>query len=69
MIVFGTYRSDGTLDGSERGEKIVRERIEKHTAKPLIAACHFQSPKSALLGSMLDCDCNQIRNRLHRRFG
>jgi hypothetical protein len=58
VTIFGTYGSYGALDGSERGEKIVRERIEKGTAKLLISASHFKSPKSALLACMLDCGCD-----------
>src|ERR1022692_2739234 len=69
MIVFGTYGSYGTLYGSERGEKIVRERIEKGATKLLISTSHFQSSKSDLLASVLDCGCDQICNRLHSRFG
>jgi hypothetical protein len=56
MIVFGTYGSYGTLDRSQRGEKIVRERIEKGASKLLISASHFQSSQSNLLASMLDRD-------------
>src|ERR1035437_10990158 len=45
VIVFGTYGSYGTLDRSERGKKIVRQRVEKDAAQPFISSRHFQSSK------------------------
>jgi hypothetical protein len=68
MPVFGAHSGDGAFDGSQRCEKIVRQRVEKDAAQSFISSRYFQSPKSDLLAGMLDCDCDQIRDCLHSRF-
>jgi len=69
MRVLGTNGGDGAFDGRQGGKKLVRQRIQKNSAQPLVFSRGLQAAERDLLAIAFQGRGCQVGQSLERRIG